>query len=510
MTGDIKTVAFRVDASTDIGTGHFMRCLAVADALKRRGARVRFVSRHAPQHLRELVAASGHDFVAFRAARRSDSTDELPHSPWLGTSQRTDAQDAVEALSDQLWDWVVVDHYALDARWEFALRKTAKRLMAIDDLANRMHDCDVLIDQNLYEDMDRRYAGKVPAHCQLLLGPQYALLREEFRRLHQSVKPRNGQVKRVLVFFGGVDTRGHTAEAVAALATLGVQDLQVDVVIGPQYPRRQKIESACNEHGFACHVYTERMAQLMAAADLAIGAGGSASWERCCLGLPTLILCGANNQKQLIEDAALNGLVYAPAMHSGGAASLADHLRALLDNPALLRSMSRNGLKTVDGRGTERVLRSIGYGTVTVRRATVADSAKIFAWRNDPAARAASRDTNPIERSVHETWLAGVLADPQRLLLIGQQLGNDIGVVRFDVRNRAAEVSIYLAPELAENGKGAELLLAAEAWLIENRADVRTVEATVLRNNQRSRGLFDTCGYQLASTQHAKSLSPNE
>jgi UDP-2,4-diacetamido-2,4,6-trideoxy-beta-L-altropyranose hydrolase len=131
--------------------------------------------------------------------------------------------------------------------------------------------------------METRYIGKVPNHCRLLLGPRYALLRDEFRRLRDEVKPRTGPVKWILVFFGGMDVDNFTGKALQALVNLGHEDLQVDVVIGAQHPAREAIEATCDRYGYQCHVQTSNMAELMARADLAIGAGGSASWERCCL-----------------------------------------------------------------------------------------------------------------------------------------------------------------------------------------------------------------------------------
>jgi UDP-2,4-diacetamido-2,4,6-trideoxy-beta-L-altropyranose hydrolase len=193
---------------------------------------------------------------------------------------------------------LVVDHYALDASWESILRQTVKNILVIDDIADRQHDCDILLDQNFYADMDMRYSGKVPEHCRLLLGPRYALLRDEFRQLHQQVKPRTGPVKRIFVFFGGVDIDNFTGRAIDALVDLDMNGFHVDVVIGAVHPYREQIQAACAEHRFTCYVQTNRMAELMAAADLAIGAGGSVTWERCCLGLPSIVLVLGENQSR--------------------------------------------------------------------------------------------------------------------------------------------------------------------------------------------------------------------
>jgi UDP-2,4-diacetamido-2,4,6-trideoxy-beta-L-altropyranose hydrolase len=497
-------VAFRVDASREIGTGHLMRCTTLADALRKRGHHVRVLSRQLPEHLRAMLAAGGHEVRLLESAPAQETIDELPHARWLGTSQRRDATDTLQLLADERWDLLVVDHYALDARWEGMLRSIAERILVIDDIADRMHDCDVLLDQNLYADMETRYRDKVPPHCQLLLGPRYALLRDEFRRLRQGLAPRTGQVARILVFFGGVDAGNCTAHAIEALGGPGIPDLLVDVVVGAQHPFRDQIQSACARLRFTCHVQVEEMAALMAAADLAIGAGGTASWERCCLGVPTLTLAVAENQRRLVEDAALQGLLYAPGIGGGIRESIALHLRALLENPRLLRMISRRAMAAVDGRGVYRVLRRIGAGSITIREATLEDSGAVFGWRNQESVASVSRSTGRIEWPVHQAWFGAMLADPERSLLIGEEGGKPAGVVRFDVRDGEAEVSIYLAPEFLEAGVGVELLFAAETWLAERRHDVRSIKAEVLGCNLRSHRLFQAAGYMAASSVYSK------
>lgn len=499
-------IAIRVDASSQIGTGHFMRCLTLADALKQRGAQIRFVSRHMPAHLQDMLVTKGHEFSLLNTSPNDQDFDHLTHAHWLGISQHADAQDTAQALSDHTWDWLVVDHYALDFRWESALRQTAKNILVIDDIADRQHDCDLLLDQNYYADMNSRYTGKVPPHCQLLLGPRYALLREEFRHMRKQVKPRTGPVKRILVFFGGVDADNYTGRAIEALANTDISDLHVDVVIGAQQPFREQIEITCAKHGVFCHVQTNRMAELMAAADLAIGAGGSASWERCCLGLPALVFAVAENQRHLVENAAIHGLLYAPLSRASNTSSMETHLKALLDNPYLLQSMSRRSLESVDGRGVQRVLRAIGYSSIVIREATQADSEKLFLWRNHPSIRAVSRNTNPIEKPDHQAWFSAMLSGSDSLLLIGECQGEAIGVVRFDVRADEAEVSIYLVPGRQAQGFGSELLLATERWLIKHRSDVLFIKAEVLGNNEPSQHLFHTVGFQTRTTLYTKKV----
>lgn len=336
-----------------------MRCLTLADALRERGARPRFVSRHLPEYLRSKLAENGHDFLLLQGTSDNMAVDELAHAPWLGVSQSQDADATINALSDQHWDWIIVDHYALDWRWESRLRRSAEKILVIDDIADRQHDCDVLLDQNLYADMETRYADKVPAHCQQLLGPRYALLRGEFRRLHQQVKPRSGVVRRVLVFFGGMDIDNYTSQAIAALAQSEISEVHVDVVIGAQHPSRQQIETECAQRGFDCYVQTDRMAELMAAADLAIGAGGSASWERCCLGLPCIVVAVAQNQIRAAEDLANFGAaMYAGTAREISVKKLSQEIVQACSQDWLSRVSSRC-IELVDAQGVMRVIKHI-------------------------------------------------------------------------------------------------------------------------------------------------------
>jgi UDP-2,4-diacetamido-2,4,6-trideoxy-beta-L-altropyranose hydrolase len=499
-------IVVRVDASTQIGTGHFMRCLTLAAGFKQRGAQVRFVSRHMPEYLRDMLNAKGHEFVPLNSIPSEKTADDGSYAHWLGVSQAQDATDTCHALSDQTWDWLVVDHYALDVRWETVLRNAVERILVIDDIADRQHDCDVLLDQNFYTDMDIRYTGKVPAHCQLLLGPRYALLREEFRRIREQINPRTGPVKHALVFFGGVDPDNYTSRAIEALASIGSHDLHVDVVIGVQHPHRKQIETACVYHDFVCHVQTDQIAELMAAADLAIGAGGSATWERCCLGLPTLTVCVADNQRKQITDAASAGMLYAPEVEDELILVFKRHVIALMENGCLRHAISHNGMQAVDGRGVDRVIGSLGCSGVDIRIARHDDAEKLFEWRNHPTVRAFSRSADMITWESHQKWFASVLTSPDRLLLIGQIGEVPVGVVRFDMQSDEAEVSIYLVPNAKIPCQGRDLLRSAERWFMGNRPEVRKICAHVLAGNARSQHIFLGTGYQVEFTRYSKMI----
>ena len=358
-------VIFRVDASLAIGHGHSMRCLALAIALRERGAAVFFVCREHDGNLCKLIEEQSFSVSRLPVPEAgTQGEDVLAHLFWLGTTWQEDAEQTrvvIAALGIKP-DWLVVDHYAIDHRWEDALRGSVGRIMVVDDVADRQHDCDVLLDQNLYTDMHARYAGKVPAHCRLLLGPGYALVHEKFRQLREQVTPHIGPIKRVLVFFGGVDANNCTARAIEALANMGGYGLHVDVVIGAQHPCREQIESECVQYGFSCHVQTSRMAELMAAADLAIGAGGAASWERCCLGLPALIVALADNQIDIAKTLDLFGAnIYLGSLEIASAPLMRRAIIDLMNDQSRLAALSEKSYALVDGLGTARLCQALGY-----------------------------------------------------------------------------------------------------------------------------------------------------
>lgn len=508
-------VALRTDASARIGTGHLMRCLTLADALRAGGASTRFVCRGLPQSIGQLVVERGHELVALPdAAPRAAGTTrpdaggedaEPAHASWLGATQADDAEATLAALAPGgPWDWLVVDHYALDARWESRLRACATRILAIDDLADRRHDCDALLDQNLHAGAHARYEGLLPPGCRALLGPRYALLRPEFAEARARLRTRGDAVGRVLVFFGGVDAGNLTGVGLDAL-DVAAADLDVDVVIGAAHPAREAIVARCTARPrTTCHVQASNMAGLIAAADVAVGAAGVATWERCALGLPALAVAVADNQRPLLREAARAGLVLGPEIDAADPAELALHLRALIGNAALRAHLSRRALDAVDARGTPRVARLMAGPVVSVRPANAADSRELFEWRNAPEVRRFSRNEAPIAREEHDRWLAAVLADPDRLLLVGHEGATPVGVVRYDVSGDDAEVSIHLAPGRGGRGAGSALLAAAERWLVARRPGVRTLLAEVRAGNDVSHRLFAGCGFEAASTRYRR------
>lgn len=494
-------LAIRADAFPAIGIGHLMRCLCIADVLRAKGHSIRFASRALPQHLQELIARRGH------ALTMLSLWETMPAGIWDADLQTRDANETAAALADAgELHWMIVDHYSLGPSWESGMRRLAPQIMVIDDLG-RAHDCDVLLDQNFYRNAAQRYAGKVPAHCKVLLGPSHALLRPEFEQTARTVQPRDGDVRRILVFLGGMDTENWTGRVLNAIQALGRTDLALDVVIGQLHPARAAIESLCAAMPDAqCHVQTDRMPELFARADLAVGAGGGATWERCVLGVPTLALCIASNQREVLSEGSREGFVCVPDDATLSEEALTAHLRSLLANAGYRNLLSRKGMALVDGRGARRVAAELQNVGISMRRATSEDSPTIHAWRNDPGIRAVSRNSAEVTLAEHRRWFDATLRATDRDLLIGERDGEAMGVVRFDVTGDTAEVSIYLAPGRAGQGEGQALLESAERWLKSSRPQIKGVDAEVLAPNAASHRLFERCGYQPQSIRYHKRL----
>lgn len=359
------TIIFRTDASQQIGSGHVMRCLTLADELRQHGADIKFICREHPGNLIPLIKDKG--YLAIRLTQHEtkfDATHEdVAHAAWLGVLWEQDAADVIAAVGDLKPDWLIVDHYAIDHLWEEKLRPHVGKIMIIDDLADRHHDCDLLLDQNLYQVMETRYDHLVPKTCQKLLGPHHALLRPEFTAARKSLRQRSGEIRRVLVFFGGVDPTNETDKALQALAGFSDRLLDIDVVVGGGNLQKEQIQNFCKVHdSFQYHCQVDNMAELMAAADLAIGGGGSTTWERCSLGLPTITIVLAENQSKATIALEQAGAVWNLGWHEDvDILKIHTAVSYALDNPVKVCEMSHNGLLLMEQLGCRGNLTVINH-----------------------------------------------------------------------------------------------------------------------------------------------------
>ncbi|MEY4751134.1 MAG: UDP-N-acetylglucosamine--N-acetylmuramyl-(pentapeptide) pyrophosphoryl-UDP N-acetylglucosamine [Pseudomonadota bacterium] len=535
-------VAFRVDASLQIGTGHVMRCLTLADALHERGWRSHFLCREHPGHLAEFIQQRGHGVKllskpaqALVGGPDADGEPPLAHAAWLGCSPAEDAAETAAVLADLKPAWLIVDHYALDRRWEQLQRPHVHHILAIDDLADRAHDVDLLLDQNLGR-ADRDYDDLLPGHTKRLIGPRFALLRPEFAALRAASLARRQQQPtqlgyNILITLGGVDKDNATGALLQALARVALPAAtRITIVMGPRAPWLEQVRQLAADLPCSTEllVNTPHMAQWMAQADLAIGAAGSTSWERCCLGLPTLMVVLADNQRS-----------GATALDECGAALILDlaepnlttQLKSVIASchaagSDTLASMGRQAATITDGTGTQTVRQAMQdidelVGTAAlpspaqqaqqaqhrttrpmraspqVRPLQADDLDLVRQWRNSEAVRRWMFSTNTITEQEHREWFAKNQNNPLRHLLVYTEDETSLGFVNISEHadSRNAEWGFYIAPD-APPGTGQRMGKTALSYAF-NALALHKVSGHVLHFNQRSIRFHEKLGFQL-------------
>lgn len=361
-------VLFRVDASILIGSGHLMRCMTLAHAMREYGWQVQFCCREHPGHQIQWLERQG--FTCLTLPLLAVATDTLPFNSaqegdrqWLGATEAEDAAAVLQVLKDAALqpDLLVIDHYGLGVQFESALRRHCRNILVIDDLANRQHDCDFLLDQNLLPDAAGRYQDLLPGTCQQFIGPAYALLRPEFSQAPTTEKAQaiaitkdfSASPHQLLVFFGGSDIDNLTALAIAALQQLQNSAWLADIVIGSANPHLSLLQQLCEgDPRLTLHVQTPGMAMLMAKAQLMLGGGGSTHWERCAMALPALVVSLAPNQQPTsVYLAELGACVYLGHGYELSAGKLCIEITQLLAAPAKLLQMAEVAAKLVAPEG---------------------------------------------------------------------------------------------------------------------------------------------------------------
>ena len=359
-------ICFRVDSGWAIGTGHLMRCLSLADAFRARGLACVFLSRDHEGSAAGLVASRGHRVQSLGPAVAADPKN---HATWIGSDMMWDAADTAAAIYNLSGNAgariLFVDHYGISAPWERALRASCHVLAVLDDMNDRPHDCDLLVDQNLGKTA-RFYKGLIPEHALVLAGADFAPIRPEFaeERPGSLARRMDGETqRRIFVAYGGIDADDSSSLTVAAIEALRERsefaDLAADVVISSRAPHidalRRRI-SAAGPH-ICLYVDTPAVARLMSHSLVACGGGGVTALERCVVGLPTLMLIQASNQEQMGNSIELSGAGRVIGRSSEVAlAEIREALAELLADPAGLTKMSTAAAALCDGHGLERIV----------------------------------------------------------------------------------------------------------------------------------------------------------
>jgi len=334
-------VIFRVDASLEMGIGHVMRCLTLANELKQQNHEIIFICRELTGNHILLIK-----YPVLVLPKNDNFQSDGLYLNWLGVTQEQDAEQTIKVIPKNI-DLLIVDSYALDEIWHKQLKPYTKKIMVIDDLADRQFNCDVLLNQNLGTQIED-YKDKVTDDCELLLGCDYALLRPEFPNLREKalIKRKNTKViKNILISMGGSDITNKTYDILQEVS----DDLNIVVILGGISPHNKMIKNyAKSRKNVKVVVDADNISRLMFDADLAIGAGGSTSWERCCLGLPTLLYVLAENQRKIAGN-----------LEELGAVKIVNNLKVnlqnILNNFSFWQIMSEKAQTVCDGIGVKRI-----------------------------------------------------------------------------------------------------------------------------------------------------------
>ncbi len=488
-------VIFRVDASLQMGTGHVMRCLTLAEVLKENGANVGFICRKHEGNLIDKIRLNGFNVIELELLAGNRIDNKLSHSNWLGTTQQQDAEDCISVLQTTKIDWLIVDHYGIDEDWQQDLKDYYDKLMVIDDLADRKHQCNILLDQT-FGRQSKNYQALVSKSCELLLGSQYALLRPEFTkwREYSLERRKRPEFKQLLINMGGIDPENFTEQILNEIKACNLpKNVEVTIVMGGLSPHLESVENKANSLPCKARVKVDvdNIAEIMANADIAIGAAGATTWERCCLGLPTIQIVIADNQIDIARN-----------LDSINAIQLINNPHQLPKNiGSILQSIDKMSLVSsslVDGKGSTKVAKFIiskeNYvDSFCMRPAELIDINFLHSMQTKDIRKYFINPEIP-SLDQHIEWLQNIVNSLTSQLFILMFGTLRIGVLRVDnIKVGELEISIIISPNYS--GKG----LAKQALQeIESLTPGRTLKAIIHNDNIPSKGLFLQSGFRVS------------
>lgn len=495
-------VVIRTDASLEIGSGHVMRCLTLANRLKARGAEVVFICRNLEGEMTHLVTRCGFHIRKLPAPEGPLPSPPPSHAEWARVSWQQDAAETAAELAQLAPNWLILDHYAFDTRWQRSIRKRGLRVLVLDDLADRPHDAEVLIDQSI----GRRpadYDALLPEGADCLLGPRYAILRPEFAALRAAALAARAEraaetPRRLLIAMGGTDLGSITHRVLEALNTSDLpKELQIEIIMGSGSRTLARVRSCASRMRWTTKVAVDvtDMAARMASADLAIGAGGGSTWERCALGLPTIMVPVARNQEAIVRGMISQGAATGTGSpnHSNFARNLNTAVERLCEH-SVRRAMAERAAALCDGDGVARIFTKILPSGITFRSADLTDSRRIWEWRKERGDVRSSKRGVESTFAAHHEWLGRALTDPARVFRILKLGELPIGYVRLDrTQPDSATISICLAEEA--RGQSLSAVLLKEAARIARHLNLTRIEAEIHRDNIASLRAFRGAGY---------------
>jgi UDP-2,4-diacetamido-2,4,6-trideoxy-beta-L-altropyranose hydrolase len=474
------TLLIRADASVAIGTGHVVRCLALAQSWQDRGG--------------DAIVAMAESTPGIDEYLRSEHVEVAHLQAISGSAQ--DATQLAEIAKERAADWVVVDGYRFDSDYQRALKGRRLKVLSVDDTGDAgRYFADIILNQNPYAG-EAMYRDR-ELYTRLLLGPRFAMLRREFARWQEWKREQSPVGNKVLVTMGGSDPENVTAKIVRALHLMKVP-FAAKVIVGSSNPHGKALENAISMSPARIELIhnPSNMAELMAWADIALAAGGSTCWEICSMGLPAILVSCAPNQGSVARELNRRGCaIYLGGMDEVPEAQIAAELESLLLSPETRSSLSRQARQLVDGWGAGRVISKILEPRLRLRRVEKGDCRLLWEWANDPEVRAASFSSAPIVWERHEAWFAEKLRRRDAILYIAVDMEDTpVGLLRYDVVDDSAILSINLVRQFRGRGYGRVVLSLGLEELFRS-APVRKITAYVKPENLASLQLFANAGF---------------
>ncbi len=473
----------RADAAVTSGIGHVMRCLALAQAWQHAGG--------------DVIFAMAQSTVAIQERLRSESVKVVAIHGVPGSAE--DMQQTIDAALFHKAEWLVVDGYHFDAHYVSELQNVLSLLVIDDNGELESYSSELVLNQNVHARAEM-YAKRAP-RTRLLLGPHYALLRNEFTAYRNWARKVPERGTRILLTMGGSDPKDLTPRVLSALADLSIDNLQIRVVVGGSAENRSGVAEKAERFPGRVEVMSNvaNMAESMVWADLAIAGAGTTCWEMCLLGMPAILVVVAENQRFIAEHLArIGAAVNAGPAESLDCSFLAQITAELLGSGDRRLEMSQSARQLVDGLGSDRVRAALLDRELSLRLVRESDCRLLFAWADDPVARAASFHSAAISWENHSRWFAERLQDPQSVIYIGENAADEpVGLVRFQIKGESALLSVNVAPEFRGQGWGKELIAFSTRALV-RAYSVRRVNALVKPDNQASVRLFEASGFRRA------------
>jgi UDP-2,4-diacetamido-2,4,6-trideoxy-beta-L-altropyranose hydrolase/UDP-4-amino-4,6-dideoxy-N-acetyl-beta-L-altrosamine N-acetyltransferase len=499
-------VVFRVDSSLEIGTGHVMRCLALAETLRSNGASIDFISRNHKGNLIKKIISKGFNVLKLDNSSTKAPVNGFNQSHWLGSTQEQDALDCLSMLESTQIDWLIVDHYGINEKWEKLLKSTYKNLLVIDDLADRKHQCNILIDQT-FGRVKKDYKDLVNGSCEILCGPEYALLRPEFHEWRKfSLERRNSSnINRILISMGGFDFDNITEKVLETLYDHPLLfKLKIVVVLNADAPHIESVRLKASSLPYSIEVKTnaDNMAEIMANSDIAIGASGISTWERCSLGLPSIQFITADNQKFVAKLLSKKNAIRLIT-------DISEINDLLLSAPRWMNDLSVKSSKICNGMGVDNVYEKIthlfinieGIGNIKLKNYTNLNSEEkllVLDMRNHKNIRKFMHFKDIISLKSHQEFIDGLKVNSDKLYFLVKKNNKIVGSINI-LRNKLDNSVVFgLYKNPFDNIKNAgKILLDVILHYSSKKLGVNTVSLEVLSNNSRAVNFYSKYGFQI-------------